>query len=104
MSFEAIKTVCLAEEEAVHLVQLAQRNAQEMIDNAQKAGKETVTSTIARAESEIAHLIHAIDHKATEEALELASTTANRQATLHARAERRLDAAATLIVERIVNA
>ena len=104
MTYEAIIAICSAEEEAERGAQLAQRNAREMIENAQKEGKDTVASTVARAESEIAHLMHAIHRKATEEAMELASTTANRQATLHVRAERRLDATAALIVERIVNA
>lgn len=104
MSYEAIKTICLAEEEAHRLIQLAKRNAREAVESTEKAGKEAVANTLSRAETEIAHLTHAIDHKATQEAKELASTTANRQATLHARAQRRLNDAATLIVERIVNA
>jgi hypothetical protein len=76
--------------------------ARESIDEAENAGKAKVASTIARAESEIAHLIRASDQKATEQAKELASKTANRQATLRARAERRLDDA-ELIIERIVS-
>jgi len=104
LSYEAIKIICLAEEEARRIIQLMQQNAVEAIESAERSGKETVASAVARAESEIAHLIHVMDNKATKEAAELASSTANRQATLRARAERRLDGAAELIVERIVNA
>jgi len=91
-----------AEEEALQAQQHAQEKAQKVIEDAQKAGEETVALTLARAQSEIAHLVRTLDHKATEDARKLASTTANRQATLRARAERRLDEAVQLIVERIV--
>ena len=103
MFIESIKTINLAEEEARKAILLAQDNANEAIESAQIAGKDIVASTIARAESEIAHLTRTMDHKATEEAMELASTVANRQATLRARAERRLEEASVLIFERIVN-
>ena len=100
---EIIKTISKAEEEARLEILLAHENAQAAIEAAHITGKDSIATTLARAESEIAHLTRTMDQKATEEAIELASTTANRQATLHARAERRLDAAATLIFERIVN-
>ena len=103
MLLEALKTIGAAEEEARLSLLLAQENAQAAIDIAQKTGNENVALALARAKAEIIHLTHTIDQKATEEATELASTTANRQATIRARAERRLEAAAMLIVERIVN-
>ena len=103
MFLEAIIAISQAEHEASRAISLAQENADKAIEAAQTSGKDTVASTIARAEAEIAHLTRAMDQKAMEEAKELASTTANRQATLRARAERRLDEAAMLIVERIVN-
>ena len=103
MLTEAIKVVCEAEEEARREKTLAQRNGRETIEEADLEGKKAVARTIARAESEIAHLIRSADQKATEQAKELASKTANRQATLRARAERRLENAAQLIFERIVN-
>lgn len=103
MCLEALKSVKTAEEEARLTIAIAQRNAAQMIEEASQAGKESVASTLSRAESEISHLRHYADKKAAEQAMELASTTANRQAALRARAERRLDAAAQLIVERILN-
>jgi len=92
-----------AEDEARTAKILADQEALRMIDEAEKAGKEVVAKTIARAESEIAHLIRVSDQKATNDAIELASSTANREATLRARAERRLDTVAMQIVERIVS-
>ena len=103
MFLESITAVSQAEEEARQAISLAQESADKAIKAAQTAGMDTVTSTVARAEVEISHLTRKMDQKAMEEAMELASTTANRQATLRARAERRLDAAAMLIFERIVN-
>ena len=102
MSQEEIDAICLAEDEALQKIQLAKKNASETIQTAQSEGKETIASTLSRAETEIAYFTHTIDQKAMDEAMELASTTANRQATLRARAERRLESVASLIVERIV--
>ena len=104
MSTEALKIICAAEEKAKQEILLARENAQFAIKEEQELGKGAIASTLARAQSEIAHLTRMTDQKATNEAKELASTTANRQATMRARAERRLDEAAALIVERIVSA
>jgi hypothetical protein len=92
-----------AEDEAGQSEILARQKAKEAIQEAERIGKETVAATIVRAESEVAHLKRMSDQKAMKDAMELASSTANRQATLRARAERRLDAVAEHIVERIVN-
>jgi vacuolar-type H+-ATPase subunit H len=104
LSLEAIKSISEAEDEARQAKLRAQQNARVMAEDAEKAGKDAVASSIARAESEIAEFLRAADQKAAEQAVELASTTANRQATLRARAESRTDKAAALIIERIVNA
>ena len=103
MSLEAIKSISAAEDEARQAVLQAQQKAQKSIEEAEKAGKESIASMAQRAELEIAQLKRAADQKAEEQAIELASTTANRQATLRARAEGRIDKAAQLIIERIVS-
>ena len=103
MSLDAIKRVSAAEEEARQAKLLAQQKAQLAFEEAEKKGKETIASMSIRAESEIAQLKRAADQKAADQAVELKSTTDNRQATVRARAEGRLDKAAKLIVERIVN-
>ena len=100
---EALRDIYSTEEETRQRIILARQNADEAVENAHIAGKKAVASSLARAQSEIVHFTHEVDHKATKEAIELASKTANRQATLRARAENRLEAAAGLIVERIVS-
>ena len=102
MSLEALNAVREAEDEARQKKLFAHQKAREEIEEAERAGKAMVAATLARAKSEIEHLTRAADQKAMEQAKELASKTANRQATLRARAERRLDDAVKLIVERIV--
>jgi len=104
MSLEMIKIIYAAEEDARQAKAQVVQNARDALDETHRNGAKTLAMTLARAEAEIAHLIRASDQKATEDAKELASTTANRMATMRARAERRLDAAAQMIVERIVNA
>ena len=103
MSLEAIKSIGAAEDEARQAKQLAQQKAQEAIDEAERNGREALSTMNTRAQSEIAMLLRTADQKAAENAIDLASTTANRKATLRARAESRYDKAAGLIVERIVN-
>ena len=104
MPLDVLILVRAAEDEAHRAEILAQKKAQLAIQETENAGKEAVTTTLARAGSEIAHLKRMSDQKATNDALELASSTANRQATLRARAERRLDQVARQIVERILSA
>ena len=53
--------------------------------------------------AELAELRSKSDEKAKEDALELASDTENRKAAMRARADARLEKAAALIVERVVN-
>ena len=102
MSLEAIKSISAAEDEARLAKSQAIQRAQDAIVETEKNGKESVGAMIKRAETEVAQLIRSADKQAEQQAVELASTTANRQATLRARAEGRLDKAARFIVERIV--
>ena len=104
MSLEAIKSISAAEEDARQAGLRAAERAREAVFDAEKAGKEAIASMTERVDAEIARLKRDADRKASADAVELASTTANRQATLRARAEGRLDKAARLIIERIVNA
>lgn len=104
MCLEAVNCIKAAEEESLRAILLADDNARNAVEEAVANGKETVAATLARAESEVAHLKRMTDQKAAAQASELVSTTANRQATLRARAERRLDTVAGMIIERIMNA
>ena len=102
MSLKAIKII-VAAEEAARLAELeAQRKTQQDLDEIESAGKEAIAATLKRAETEVVHLFRLTDQKATDEAIDLASKTANRQAAQRARAERLLETAAQLVFERIV--
>ena len=103
MPADAIKSIGAAEEEARQACIRAREKAAQSVAEAEKAGRSAVASTLVRVESEIADLKRLSEQKATEQAVELASKSANRQATLRARAEARLPKAAALIVERILN-
>ena len=103
MSSKALKIVVAAEEEARQAMRSVQENAKLALEGTEQAGKEAIAATLIRAETEVAHLLRVTDSKAMEEARDLASKTANRQAAQRARAERLLGTAADLIIERIVN-
>ena len=102
MLHEALTDICKAEAAAWERIEAANARARESIAGAEAEGQDSIEKTLARAESEIAYLTRTAEKKVTESALELASKTANRQATIRARAERRLDSAAEYIYERIV--
>jgi len=102
MSQDMLKIVCAVEEESRAYILLAKQRATNAAKEAREKGEATVDSTIAKARTEVAHLLRASDQKAMESAKELASSTANKLATGQARAERRLDSAVEYIVERIV--
>ena len=103
MSYDALRQVIAAENEAQQEKRAMQEKVQFAINETKKAGEESVAATLARAEVEVTHLFQATGQKATEEARNLASQTANRQATQRARAERLLENAAEFVFERIVN-
>ena len=103
MPLDEMMSIIAVEDEARKAKFQAEQDAQSAIEDEIRAGEKAVAATLARAESEIAGLKRTADQNAARQALELASTTANRQATLRARAERRLDSAAILVIERIWN-
>ena len=103
VSFEAIKTISEAEE-AVHRRKAeAQSEAKREIAQAEAAAAEALKAARAKAAAELKELSHKADEKSKAAAMELATSTENRKAALRVRAESRLDEAAGLIVERIVN-
>ena len=103
MSFEAINTVREADERAKQIKTEAAQAAAEAIEAAEADGREAVEAALAKARDELKALRSKSDEKATQDAEALAATTKNREATMRTRAEARLDQAASLIVERIVN-
>ena len=103
MLADSIKYILAAEYEANQVKLIVLNKSKETIEKAKADGEKSVEATLARAESEIEQLKKSSDKKAMESATELASSTANRLATMRARAEKRLDMVAQRIFERIVN-
>jgi len=100
---DLIKAILATEYEATQVKLLIMKKSQEAKEQAIKDGNDATAETLKRAESDINQLRRASDKKAMESAAELASSTANRLATMRARAENRLDLVAQRIFERIVS-
>ncbi|MCL2409154.1 MAG: hypothetical protein FWC96_06010 [Oscillospiraceae bacterium] len=103
MSLDMIKKIKAAEEEGREAVIAAREKARKTVDNAEEEGAQALALAHSRAETEIAELMRECDQQAAEIAHELVATTANRQAMLRARGEVRIEKAASLIVERIMD-
>ena len=103
MSLEAIKTITEAEEAARRLKADAATEAKRMIGEAKTAGQAALDAAENKANEELRELRAKADEKATADARELAANTENKKAAMQVKAESRMDKAAQLIVERIVN-
>ena len=102
MSFEAIKRVAEAENEAKAAVAAAEQTARQMLSDATAAGKAAVLAAGDKADSTLAELRVKADEAAMDKATALGRDMENKKAALRARAEARLEQAAALVVERIV--
>ena len=100
---DSIKLILAAEYEANQVKLIVLNKSKETIEQAEAEGQKAITATLARAESELEQLRKASDRKAMDAAIELASKTENRLATMRARAEKRLDTVAERIFERIIS-
>jgi len=98
-----MKYILAAEYEANQVKLIVLNKSKDSIEQAKKEGEESVASSLARAKAELEQMQKIADRKAMTAASELASSTANRVATMRARAEKRLDTVAQRIFERIVN-
>lgn len=103
MSYEAITSVTQAENAAKSAVAAAEAKAKQMLADAENAGKAAIEAACIKAESELQELRTKAGDKAVNEAGDLSKDLENRKAVLRAKAEARLEQAATLVVERIVN-
>ncbi|MCL2661843.1 MAG: hypothetical protein FWE83_00740 [Oscillospiraceae bacterium] len=103
MLADSLKYVLASEYEANQVKLIVLNKSKETIEQAKKEGEETVKNTLERARTELEHLKKTSDRKAMEAAAELASNTANRLATMRARAEKRMDIVAQRIFERIIS-
>jgi len=103
MSFEAISDITQAEADAKAMVSAAETKARQMIVNAEAEGKAAIDAARAKADSELLELRKQADEKAKVNAQELSDDLENKKAALRAKAETRMEKAANLVVERIVN-
>ena len=103
MSFEAISNITQAEAEARAAVAGAEQRARQLAADAENAGKLAVDAAAAKAAEELAELSRQVDDKARAQAEAYAAELENKKAALRARAGGKLDRAAALVVERIVN-
>lgn len=103
MSFEAITAISKAEDEAKAAVLEAEALAKQMIAAAQDSGRKLVEAAGAKASSELAEQKRLAEGKAMDEAEALVRLTNDQKAALKTKAGERLEKAATLVVERIVN-
>ena len=102
MSFDAITGIAQAEDAAQVAVQYAQAQAKQMLADAESEGKAEIEAAVARAEKELRVLRQKSDVKSVEDAKKLLNELETKKAVLQAGAEAKLDAAASLVAERVV--
>ena len=102
MSFDAITGIAQAEDAAKVAVQYAQAQAKQMLADAESEGKAEIDAAVARAEKELRVLRQKSDAKSVEDAKKLLNELETKKAVLQAGAEAQLDAAASLVAERVV--
>ena len=103
MSFEAINSIAQAEAQAKSAVAGAEARAKQLAADAESAGKLAVEAAVQKADAELSELSRQVNDKARGQAGELSKKLENQKAALRAKAEGKLDAAAAIVVERIVN-
>lgn len=102
MSFDAITGIAQAEEAAKVAVQYAKAQARQMVLDAEAAGKADIEAAIAKAEKELAALNQKSDAKSVNDAKQMLKSLEEQKSALRAAAERKMNSAAALVVERIV--
>jgi hypothetical protein len=103
MSFEAISNIAQAEAQAKTTVANAEVRAKQLAADAESAGKLAVDSAVEKADAELKELSRQVNEKAKTQAEKLSGELDNQKAALRAKAEGKLEAAAAIVVERIVN-
>lgn len=102
MPMEAMEAIALAEEKARQIRAAAVLDAKKAVREAEQAAEMLLAAAENRAAEELRELMRKADEKAREDAQVLASNTRNRRAAMKARAERKMDSAVSMVMERIV--
>lgn len=103
MSFEAIESIARAEQEAKELVEKTQLRSREMISKAEADGKNSVIEAGLKAEKTLAGLRIEANKAGVVNTDKYMAKLKSEKEALEATAQARLDKAATLVVERIMN-
>ena len=103
MSFEAITAINEAEASARQMKADALASAKAAEAAVVEDGRLAVEAARSKAATEVRELRARSDEKAKQDAMALASDTENKKAAMRARADARMEKAAALIVERVVN-
>lgn len=103
MPLETLNVITQAEEAAGRIEFDATAAAKQRIADAGKAGEAAVKAAHLKAEKELEQSRFELEQHGKEDSMAKARETESQKTQLRARAEQRLDQAAQLIVERIVN-
>ncbi len=103
MSIEVIKKVTETEKIAQERKLEAVGNAKKAVSEAERAGQELVAAARSRAEAQARELMKEAEAKAAKNERDVMDETARACGELRLSAEKRLPAAAELIVRRVVN-
>lgn len=104
MSFESINSVRAAEDKAKKIVAEAEAEARRMLADTEEKGALDRSEAEDKARRELGELDLKTEVLAREAIEEIQSAAETKKAVLKAKAESRMEKAAALIVERIVNA
>ncbi len=102
MYIESIVSISETEENVRRMKAEAAQNAKKRVAEARSKGEALVAEAAKKAEAEVVEMGRAVEVEAVEAAKSLAGSSETKKAVMRARAEKRMDEAVALIVERIV--
>jgi len=103
MSFEAVTSISQAEEAAAKVVAEAKQKAAQMVLDAEAAGKASIENSVKKADEELLQLKDKADKLSEKSASDFLAGVEDEKSKLRSAAQDKLEKAATLVVERIVN-
>ncbi len=102
MYIESIVSISETEEKARRMKAEAAQAAKKSAADARAKGEAMVAEAVKKAEAEVADMSKAAEESSLASAKEMAGSGETKKAVMRARAEKRMDEAVALIVERIV--
>ena len=102
MDFNYIKTISEAEEKAEEKVRASQETAKKLVEGKKQVFEREAQEIISSAEEKAAEIMREAQAAAEERAKAVQNETANKCAIMTVRAEKKFDAAADLIIGKVV--